>query len=218
MPPKDFQFSLGFWISHEKHWSNEEETIKLIDTIIVSFIVEKISELNIPTTQKALVIWDVFKGQVTEKVLDKLESLDCEFVTVPANMMHFFQPLDLTVNRSAKQFMQKQLVMCCREIVQHKLENGESLEDIEVDLRLTAIKPLHAQWVVGMYNFFTSSKGTRIIGKGWKKAGISGVITVWNNHSSICWSIFDNWTATWHNILYCCVSYYSCIWCTKQNP
>ena len=72
-----------------KHWSNEEETMKLIDKIIIPYI-KKRSELNLPATQKALVIWDVFQGQVTEKVLEKLKSLDCEFVAVPANMTHFF--------------------------------------------------------------------------------------------------------------------------------
>ena len=159
--PRDFQFPSGFCISHnEKHWSNEEETIKLIDTIIVPYIVKQRSELNLPTTQKALVIWDVFKGQVTQTVLDKLKSLDCEFVAVPANMTHFFQPLDLTINRSAKQFMRKQFVMYYSEIVRHKLENGENVEDIEVDLRLPAIKPLHAQWLVSMYNFHLKQRTT----------------------------------------------------------
>ena len=88
-------------------------------------------------------------------------------------MTHFF---DLTVSRSAKQFMRKQFVMYYSEIVRHKLENGENVEDIDVDLRLSAIKPLHAQWLVSMYNFFTSSKGSQIIVKGWKKAGISGLL------------------------------------------
>ena len=38
---RDFQFPSSFCISHnEKHWSNEEETIKLIDTIIVPYIVK----------------------------------------------------------------------------------------------------------------------------------------------------------------------------------
>ena len=83
-----------------------------------------------------------------------MKSLDCEFVAVPVNMTHFFQPLDLTVNRSAKQFMRKQFVMYYSEIVRHELENGRNIDDIEVDLRLTAIKPLHAQWLVSMYNFF----------------------------------------------------------------
>ena len=71
--------------------------------------------------------------------------------------------------------MQKQFVMYYSEIVQHKLENGESVEDVEVDLRLTAIKPLHAQWLISMYNFFTTRKGTQVIHKGWK-AGISGLL------------------------------------------
>ena len=51
-------------------------------------------------------IWDVFKGQVTAKVLEKLQSINCEFVPVPANMTNFFQPLDLSVNGSAKQFIE----------------------------------------------------------------------------------------------------------------
>lgn len=43
-------------------------------------------------------IWDVFKGQMTDAVKSKLTSLSIELVAVPANMTHFFQPLDLTVN------------------------------------------------------------------------------------------------------------------------
>ena len=35
------------------------------------------------------------------------------------------------------------------------------------------MKPLHAQWLVDMFNFFTTQKG---IIKGWKKAGIVGVL------------------------------------------
>ena len=51
--PKDVRFPSGFCISHnEKHWSNEEETIKLIDMVIVPYIVRKRSELNLPATQK----------------------------------------------------------------------------------------------------------------------------------------------------------------------
>lgn len=56
--------------------------------------------------------------------------------------------------------------------VKRQLDSGTALEDIEVNLRLTAIKPLHAQWLVGMYNFFTTERGQQIINAGWKKAGI----------------------------------------------
>jgi len=60
--------------------------------------------------------------------------------------------------------------------VKRQLDSGTALEDIEVNLRLTAIKPLHAQWLVGMYNFFTTERGQQIINAGWKKAGILGLL------------------------------------------
>ena len=66
--------------------------------------------------QKALVIWDVFRSQMTEKVKERLAEVNIECVYVPANMTHFFQPLDLTVNGCAKQRMRKEFVIlfeCC---------------------------------------------------------------------------------------------------------
>ena len=53
-------------------------------------------------------MWDVFKGQMTQRVKDRLTSLNLELVPVPANMTHFFQPLDLTVNGYAKKFVRNQ--------------------------------------------------------------------------------------------------------------
>ena len=48
---------------------------------------------------------------------------------------------------------------------------------IEVELRMSVIKPLHAQWLVNIYAYFTSaSHGRYIILKGWKKAGIGGLL------------------------------------------
>ncbi len=47
---------------------------------------------------------------------------------------------------------------------------------LEKHWRLSVIKPLHAQWLVKVFNFFTTTEGRDIIFKGWKKAGISGLI------------------------------------------
>ena len=83
-------------------------------------------------------------------------------------MTHIFQPLDLTVNGSSKNYMKKQFITYYSDTVKKQLDDGEALEDIEVDFKLTTMKPLHAQWLVNMYNFFTSEKGAHIIVKGWK--------------------------------------------------
>lgn len=70
--PRGFVFPKGFSISQNpKHWSNEEETLKLIDEVINPYVRK---ELGLPPTQKSLMIWDVFKGQMTDAVKIKLES------------------------------------------------------------------------------------------------------------------------------------------------
>ena len=79
--------------------------MKLIDEIIAPYVVKTRAELKLAEDQKALLIWDVFRGQMTAEVKKRLCLLNIECVYVPANMTHFFQPLDLTVNGSAKQFM-----------------------------------------------------------------------------------------------------------------
>ena len=40
--------------------------------------------------QNALLIWEVFTGQCTEKVNEFLENLNVKVVTVTANMTHIF--------------------------------------------------------------------------------------------------------------------------------
>ena len=59
-------------------------------------------------------------------------------------MTHFFQPLDLTVNGAAKKLSTKAFVTHYSDTVLKQIESGKPIEDIEVDLRLSVIKPLHA--------------------------------------------------------------------------
>ena len=55
--PRGFKFPSGFCISQNlKHWSNEEETLKLIYKIINPYIIQKRAELKLASTQKALVV------------------------------------------------------------------------------------------------------------------------------------------------------------------
>ena len=75
-----------------------------------------------------------------------------------ANMTHFFQPLKLTVNGAGKNYMKK-FIVGYSYTVKQQLHNGKRLKILKVDFRLTTIKPLHAQWLVDMYNFITTDKG-----------------------------------------------------------
>ena len=68
-------------------------------------------------------------------------------------MTQFFQPLDLTIDRCAKQRMKKEFMTYYSGAVKQQLDSGTQLEDIEVDFRLSVIKQMHAQWLVNLYIF-----------------------------------------------------------------
>ena len=119
-------FPQGFLLSQNpSHRSNEQETLKLIEGAIHPYVQKKRAELKLPESQKVLLIWDVFKGQMTASVKEKLSSLNIELVAVPANVTHFFQPLDLTVNGSAKKFIRKQFITYYSSTVKNQLERGK---------------------------------------------------------------------------------------------
>ena len=63
-------------------------------------------------------------------------------------MTHFFQPLGLSVNVEAKRFMKDMFTTQYSAEVQKQMELGNSTDEIEVDLRLSMLKPLHATWLV----------------------------------------------------------------------
>ena len=86
---------------------------------------------------------------------------------------------DLTVNREAKQFMKDQFTSWYSAQIQSQLDSGVVLDDVDVDLRLSVLKPIHATWIVSMYNHLSSSEGRQSwsIAKGWKKAGVTDVVS-----------------------------------------
>lgn len=60
--PRGFHFPNEFSLSQNpKHWLNEQETLKLIDKVINPYLVRKRAELKLNETQKALIVWDIFK-------------------------------------------------------------------------------------------------------------------------------------------------------------
>lgn len=91
-------------------------------------------------------------------------------------MTHFFQPLDLTDNGQAKKFCKEKFTTWYSQEVQRQLDSGTSFEDIAVDLRMSVIKPLHAGWLVALYDYLTGAEGRRSIFKGWEKAGVKEIV------------------------------------------
>ena len=60
--------------------------------------------------------------------------------------------------------------------VQRAMDAGKSIEEIDIDLKLSILKPLHAAWLIELYNHMTSAAGKAVSLKGWEVAGITGAI------------------------------------------
>ena len=89
----------------------------------------------------------MFRGQTTDHVAQILDSLNINVVKVPANMTHFLQPLDLTVHGSSKNFMRKRFPTWYADKIKKQMDAGVPAESIDVNLKLTSLKALHANWL-----------------------------------------------------------------------
>ena len=86
-----YRFPKGFCLSfNPKHFSNTNESIKFLKEIITPYVVKQRELLKCQVDQKALVIMDVFTGQMTAEVLNAYEEANILIINVPANMMKYY--------------------------------------------------------------------------------------------------------------------------------
>ena len=91
-------------------------------------------------------------------------------VMVPANCTDRLKPLDVSVNKPAKNFLRQQFHTWYAEQISQQLGEKASAHAHPVDLRLSVVKPLGAQWMIKLYNYFKSKP--EIIQNGFKAVGI----------------------------------------------
>ena len=127
--------------------------INYISKIIVPFVKNKRKELKKTDDQVALVIFDEFKGQITQTCADLLSRNNILFVLVPANSTDRLQPLDATVNKAAKDFLRWKFQEWYSERVLEQLDQGIDAKDLQpVDLHLSTVKPFGAEWIMSMFS------------------------------------------------------------------
>ena len=129
---------------NENLYQNTNESLKLFNKTLIPYINEIRLSQNIPD-QYALVIMDVFTGQKTTKVMNLLKDNKILVTNIPANMTHFYQPLDLTVNGYAKKFMSRKFNSWYTDQISLQSEKGAPIDQIDIELRLSLMKPLHAE-------------------------------------------------------------------------
>ena len=106
--PSDFVIS-----ANENHYSNEREALNMLENVIIPYVGKKRVALNLDFDHPALLIMDVFKGQMTCTVRELLNKNHIFLEKVPVNLTYLFQPLDEQggPNGYVKRFMKKKFTL-----------------------------------------------------------------------------------------------------------
>ena len=100
-------------------------------------------------------------------------------VIVPHNLTNKFQPLDISINQSAKKSISNKFNAWCADIVSKQLSNGFAPGNVKASLKLSDLKNLHARWIAETYDHLKNQNDSII--KGFDAAGISKTVTCAND-------------------------------------
>lgn len=140
-----------------------------IKNVIIPYVQQKRKDLELPSEQAALAIFDVFKGQQTAEVAALLEENNIIVVLIPANCTDRLQQMDLSINKAAKEFMRSRFREWYATEVQKQLEDGAT-QVSPIDLRMSTMKPLGARWLVSLYDYIKEHNS--LVVNGFKAVGI----------------------------------------------
>lgn len=146
-----------------------------ITKIVVPYLQEKKKSIGVPLDCSSLVIFDEFKGQTTDNVLACLKENNIFYVKVPANCTDRLQPLDVSTNKPAKDFLRfKFQAWYADKLSTQLVEKSGSTTLQPVDLKLNTMKPLGARWMIELYNYLKLNP--QIIINGFKEVGILDIL------------------------------------------
>ena len=88
-------------------------------------------------------------------------------------MTNIFQPFHLSVNRSCKFFLRREAQPWHFLQIEKQMKEGKKAHEINVDTRISIMKPLHAKWVVLFYDY--TKNHSDIVLAEWRKSKIEEV-------------------------------------------
>ena len=167
-----YDFPKNWHITYSaNHWSNEETMTEYVDNVLNPYIAEKRRSLNLSKDYPALAIFDNFKAQCTSAFLTQLDHNNINVVLVPPNCTDRLQPLDVSVNKAVKNQLRAEFQHWhARQVCQQRREGQKK----PIDLKMSAVKPLSASWIVSACSYVKNNP--EIIINGFKESGIASCI------------------------------------------
>ena len=157
----------------ENHWSNTKKSVEFFKEIIFPYLEDTKRSKSYPSEQYDLTIMDIFKGQDNDTLKKLCAENNCNVVIVPHNLTNKFQPLDLSVNKAAKSFIQNKYNDWFADQVFTELQNGKDHNDVKISSKLSHLKPIHNE-IIDWYNHVIKEK--EMIVRGSNSASISEAV------------------------------------------
>lgn len=168
--PEGVAWPDGWDITHNpKHWSNEETMIQYFVNVLKPYKDSVVAELGLPEGQHMVALFDVFRGQWTEKCKTWLKDHHIIPVQVPPNCTDKLQPMDIGINRPIKDKMKGEFIAWYSEKVKAQLDRGVDANAVKVSLLISIIKPQAAQWFMNAFDCV----GADTVKMSFRKAGIT---------------------------------------------
>ena len=168
LPKVDFQWHIT---CTPNHWCNEKTVLDYAKVILVPYLQKK--DFGLVPTHPALVLFDEFIGQTTNDVLELLQLHNIYYVIIPPNTTDRLQPLDLSINKAAKDFLRSRFNLWYAEKIQSQMTETESSDTSikPVDMKLSTMKPIGGKCLMDMFDFFKGKPD--IVKNGFHVAGIT---------------------------------------------
>ena len=99
--------------ANEKHYSNDREALNMLENVITPYVEKQRISFSLDFDHPALLIMDVFKGQMTRSVGELLNENHILLEKVPSNLTYLFQSLEVqgVPNGYVKRFMKKKFML-----------------------------------------------------------------------------------------------------------
>ena len=174
----NYTFPDKWHITHNlTHWSDTETMHEFLNEIIIPYCVATRNKLGLPEDQKCLLILDVYKPHVEASFVQACKDAHLCLVYVPAGCTGSLQPLDAEggVNQAIKNRLVEQFDKYQDELYEEVMGPDLQVDDnYETDLKLSTIKPHHADWFHTSFNEVRKKRD--LIKKGWQKTGIMAAL------------------------------------------
>ena len=119
----------------------------MLENVIIPYVEKQLVSRSLDFDHPALLIMDVFKGQMTCAVRELLNENHILQEKVPASLTYLFQTLDVQggSNGYVKRFMKKKFTLWYSDQVISALDEGKDIKGVDISLKLSIVKPPHAK-------------------------------------------------------------------------